>query len=275
MARMDKHYPNITWAQFAMCNDDITGAFEDMTRRLFTFEFLKNSKIPHSDHNNPGVEVLPILEPPHKDGAKQRRISFQSKYFEGNVRYSKIKESFRQAVKHYGNELDLIYLFCNKTLTVTTKGYKEIEAVLIEAGIELYPISNSEVLDLVSKYKEIANYFFLPRKRPDDVSPSQIHATIVVNNGENVTGCIDCPIQLKDQIIDPRLLQSFVQEKLSCVSLSSWKWIWKNLEKSWTRYLYTKSWELRELKHYCFINSSQTYMRGRLLKLTKKDLQII
>ena len=214
MARMDKHYPNITWAQFAMCNDDITGAFEDMTRRLFTFEFLKNSKIPHSDHNNPGVEVLPILEPPHKDGAKQRRISFQSKYFEGNVRYSKIKESFRQVVKHYGNELDLIYLFCNKTLTVTTKGYKEIEAVLIEAGIELYPISNSEVLDLVSKYKEIANYFFLPRKRPDDVSPSQIHATIVVNNGENVTGCIDCPIQLKDQIIDPRLLQSFVQEKI-------------------------------------------------------------
>lgn len=214
MARIDKHYPNITWAQFAMCNDDATGAFEDMTRRLFTFEFLKNSKIPHSDHNNPGVEVLPILEPPHKDGSKQRRISFQSKYFEGNISYPKIKESIRQAVKHYGNELDLIYLFCNKTLTITTKGYKEIEAVLIEAGIELYPISNSEVLDLVSKYKEIANYFFLSRKRPDDVSLSQIHTTIVVNNGENVTGCIDCSMQLKDQIIDPRLLQSFVQEKI-------------------------------------------------------------
>lgn len=214
MARIDKHYPNITWAQFAMCNDDATGAFEDMTRRLFTFEFLKNSKIPHSDHNNPGVEVLPILEPPHKDGSKQRRISFQSKYFEGNISYPKIKESIRQAVKHYGNELDLIYLFCNKTLTITTKGYKEIEAVLIEAGIELYPISNSEVLDLVSKYKEIANYFFLSRKRPDDVSLSQIHTTIVVNNGENITGCIDCSMQLKDQIIDPRLLQSFVQEKI-------------------------------------------------------------
>ena len=53
MARMDKHYPNITWAQFAMCNDDITGAFEDMTRRLFTFEFLKNSKIPHSEFDIP------------------------------------------------------------------------------------------------------------------------------------------------------------------------------------------------------------------------------
>ena len=91
MIRGEKHYPNITWAQFAMCNDNATGAFEDMSRRLFTFEFLKNSRIPHSDHNNPGVEVLPILEPPHKDGTKQRKISFQSKYFEGKISYSQIK----------------------------------------------------------------------------------------------------------------------------------------------------------------------------------------
>ena len=214
MASVEKHYPNITWAQFAMCNDDATGAFEDMTRRLFTFEFLKNSRIPHSDHNNPGVEVLPILEPPHTDGSKQRKISFQSKYFENTVSYSKIKESILQAVNYYGNELDLIYLFCNRTLTMTTKGYKEAEAILIEAGIELYPISNSEVLDLVSKYKEIANYFFLPRRRPDDASLSKIHTGIVVNNRENITGCTTCPMQLKEQIIDSRLLQSFVQEKI-------------------------------------------------------------
>lgn len=214
MARVEKYYPNITWAQFAVCNDDVTGAFEDMTRRLFTFEILKNSKIPHSDHNNPGVEVLPILEPPHKDGSKRRKISFQSKFFKGDVNYSQIKESIRQAVKYYANELDLIYLFCNKTLTVTTKGYKETKAILTKAGIELYPISNSEVLDLVSKYKEIANYFFLPRKRPDDAPLSQIHAGIVMNNGEKEAGCIVCPMQLKEQIIDPRLLQSFVQEKI-------------------------------------------------------------
>ena len=214
MIRGEKHYPNITWAQFAMCNDNATGAFEDMSRRLFTFEFLKNSRIPHSDHNNPGVEVLPILEPPHKDGTKQRKISFQSKYFEGKISYSQIKESFRQAVKYYSSELDLIYLFCNKTLTKTTKGYKEAEAILMKAGIELYPISNSEVLDLISKYKEIANYFFLPRKRPNDVSLCQTHTEIIVNNGEKVTGCTVCPIQLKKQVIVPRLLQSFVQEKI-------------------------------------------------------------
>lgn len=214
MASAEKYYPNITWAQFAVCNDDATGAFEDMTRRLFSLEFLENGNIPHSEHNNPGVEVIPILESPHLDGSKQRKISFQSKYFEGNVNYSKIKESARQAVKHYGSELDLIYLFCNKPLTTTAKGYEETEAILAEAGIELYPISNSEVLDLVSKHKEIAHYFFLPRKRPDEASLSQIHAEIIVNTGADVIECETCPMQERNRIIDSILLKSFVQEKI-------------------------------------------------------------
>lgn len=213
MAYVEKHYPNLTWAQFAMCNDDATGAFEDMARRLFSLEFLGAGIIPHSDHNNPGVEVLPILELPHSDGVKPRKISFQAKYFEGKVNYSKIKESMNQAIKHYGDELDLIYLFCNKTLTTTTIGYKNTEVLLEKAGIELYPISNTEVLDLVSKYKNIANYFFLPRRRPGDVQFNQIHAGIIVNTGDD-KDCTSCPIRTNEQIIDPRLLQSLVQEKI-------------------------------------------------------------
>lgn len=213
MADIEKHYPNLTWPQFAVCNDDATDAFEDMARRLFSLEFLGNGTIPHSDHNNPGVEVLPILELPHSDGSKQRKISFQAKYFEGNVSYLKIKESMNQAIKHYGDELDLIYLFCNKTLTTTTKGYGDTVALLKKAEIELYPISNREVLDLVSKYKDIANYFFLPRRRPDGVRFNQMHAGIVVNTGDD-NGCTPCLIKANEQVIDPRLLQSFVQEKI-------------------------------------------------------------
>lgn len=213
MAYDEKHYPNLTWAQFAVCNDDATGAFEDMTRRLFSLEFLGTGIVPHSDHNNPGVEVLPILEPSHSDGIKRRKISFQAKYFEGKVSYPKIKESMKQAVKYYGDELDLIYLFCNKTLTTTSKGYKDAEALLKKAGIELYPISNTEVLDLVSKYEGIANYFFLSRRRPDDVWFDQIHAGIIVDAGSDKE-CTLCPIRSSDQVIDPRLLQSFVQEKI-------------------------------------------------------------
>ncbi len=213
MADVEKHYPNLTWPQFAVCNDNATSAFEDMARRLFSLEFLSKGTLPHSNHNNPGVEVLPILEPPHSDGSKQRKISFQAKYFEGNVHYPKIKESMNQVIKHYGDELDLIYLFCNKTLTTTTKGYKNIESLLKKYGIVLYPISNTEVLDLVAKYRNIANYFFLPRIRPDDVQFNQIHAGIVVNTGDDI-GCNSCPIKIGEKVIDPRLLQSFVQEKI-------------------------------------------------------------
>ena len=213
MAYTEKYYPNLTWTQFAVCNDDATGAFEDMARRLFSLEFLGDGIVPHSEHNNPGVEVLPILELPHSDGVKPRKISFQAKYFEGKVSYPKIKESMNQAIKYYGDELDLIYLFCNKTLTTTTKGYKDTEILLEKVGIELYPISNTEVLDLVSKYRDIANYFFLPRRRPDDVQFNQIHAGIIVNTGDD-KDCTSCPIRTNDQIIDSRLLQSLVQEKI-------------------------------------------------------------
>lgn len=219
MADIDKHYPNLTWAQFAVCNDDATGAFEDMSRRLFSLEFLGKGTVPHSDHNNPGVEVLPILEQPHSGGSKQRKISFQAKYFEGNVSFAKIKESMSQAVKYSGNDLDLIYLFCNKTLTTNNKGYKDMAELLKKAGIELYPISNKEVLDLAAKYKEIANYFFLPRRRPGEAQIDQIHAGIVINNG-NDSGCNSCPIRASEQVVDPGLLQGFVQEKIqTCKSL--------------------------------------------------------
>lgn len=219
MADADKYYPNLTWPQFAMCNDDATGAFEDMSRRLFSLEFLGNGTVPHSDHNNPGVEVLPILEQPRKDGSKQRKISFQAKYFEDRISYSKIKDSMDQAIKHYGDELDLIYLFCNKTITTTTQGYKDIVALLKKSEIEIYPISNAEVFDLVAKHKEIANYFFLPRRRPGDAQMNQIHAGIIVNNVA-VRDCGVCSRKTTEQIIDPKLLQGFVQEKIqTCKSL--------------------------------------------------------
>lgn len=214
MAKYEKSYPNLTWPQFAVCNDNATDAFEDMARRLFWLEFLGSSTIPHSDHNNPGVEVLPILEPPHLDGSKEKKISLQAKYFEGNVSYFKIKESMKQAIKYYENELDLIYLFCNKTLTTTTRGYKDIEELLKKAGIELYPISDTAVLDLVSKHKSVANYFFMPRRRPEDMQFNQMHAGIVVNT-ENDGVCTSCPIRTNELSIDLGLFQNFVQEKIA------------------------------------------------------------
>lgn len=214
MVNKDKRFPNISWPQFAVCNDNPTVAFEDMTRRLFNLEFLGDGKYPHSDHNNPGVEVLPILEPVNSNGGKQRKVSFQSKYFEGKVLYSKIKESALQAVKHYKGQLDLIYLFCNKTLTTTAQGYIEAERILNDAGIELQPISNSEVLDLVFKYVDIANYFFLSRKHPDDDLLNLFSTGIIVNESAGVSFVGDAVRDNSKCVVDPRLLESLIQEKI-------------------------------------------------------------
>ncbi|MCB6992007.1 hypothetical protein LI177_00605 [bacterium 210820-DFI.6.37] len=81
MADADRYYPNLTWSQFAMCNDDATGAFEDMSRRLFALEFLENGTVPHSDHNNPGVEVLPNSGATTFRWIRTKKNKFSSKAF--------------------------------------------------------------------------------------------------------------------------------------------------------------------------------------------------
>ena len=155
---------NITWAQFAVCNDNPTKAFEDMCRRLFIAEFLKGKKRPHANHNNAGVEVLPILEPERDDGKPQQRISFQCKYAsQPSYAYTEFQKSARTTVKEYKGELDRVYLFCNKTLSTTADSYKAITKIHDTAGIETIPISNDEVLDMVNDYPDIAEYFFQAR----------------------------------------------------------------------------------------------------------------
>lgn len=169
---------NITWPQFAVCNDNPTKAFEDMCRRLFTAEFLKGKVQPHADHNNAGIEVLPIREPEREDGQPQKRISFQSKYADSpSNAYSEFQKSAKITARKYKGELDLVYLFCNKTLTTTAKGYQSIVKAHADAGIETQPISNDELLDLVARHQEIAEYFFQARVVADttDLQPTMVN----------------------------------------------------------------------------------------------------
>lgn len=63
-------------------------------------------------------------------------------------------------MSHYAGELDCIYLFCNKALTTTCDSYKNIEKLLKEAGIELIPITDTTILDLVRKYPLLGKYYF-------------------------------------------------------------------------------------------------------------------
>lgn len=154
--------PNVTWPQFAVCNDNATREFEGMCRRIFRKEFA-GGQLLHTNHNTPGIEVLPVSEP-----GIGKQISFQSKYFDqSSTDYAQIKKSAKETVKHFKDKLDLVYLFCNKTVTTTSEGYRDAEKILNDAGIELIPISNEDLLDLVRDYTDIAEYYFTPRTVAD------------------------------------------------------------------------------------------------------------
>lgn len=202
-------YPDVSWPVFDVCNRDRTGDFEDMTRRLFAKHFAGGQTL-HSENMNPGIEVLPVLEPVHTDGTPQRWISFQSKYFDGSVGYSKILDSAKKTIKYYKGKLDLIYLFSNKTITTTTKNYQTTEQLLSEAGIVIIPITNKELLDLVVLYPEIANYYFRNRTIPSFSTPYIPEIAI-----DNTTGVITItPLAISSQTIDKELLIELIKEKV-------------------------------------------------------------
>lgn len=203
---------NITWPQFAACNDNSTKAFEDMCRRLFTAKFLKSQKLPHANFNNAGIEVLPVLEPIREDGQSQKLISFQCKYVDQpSYAYSEFQCSARTTAKQYKGKLDLVYLFCNKTLTTTAKAYQTIVKIHSDAGIETVPISNDEVLDLVAEYPDIAEYFFQARIVADatELQPKLINGVPVYI----VTEISATPSDTK-QDENVKLLKELVDERL-------------------------------------------------------------
>ncbi len=145
---------NITWAQFEYCNQDIHKAFENMCRLLFSRKLLENKHILHSNPNNPGVEVEPVLE-----SISNKRISFQAKYM-SSINYNLIMNSAQKIVNYYTGQLDIVYLYCNKDLTTTSTHYKNIEAVLTKSNIQIVLISNQSILDQVIDYPVIASLFF-------------------------------------------------------------------------------------------------------------------
>ena len=69
----------ITWERFITNNNDARGVrykFEDLSRQLFTYEFLSQNKLfkyVHSNPNNPGIESEPIL-----DEVNNRYIGYQT-----------------------------------------------------------------------------------------------------------------------------------------------------------------------------------------------------
>lgn len=150
----------INWDNFKTYNQDSGGVrykFEDLCRQLFVNENIsgnKQFKYLHANPNNPGLETEPIY-----DEANKRYVGFQSKFFENTVKYKDIEDSAEKTVEHYRNKVDLVYLFCNKPLT--TSSLTATVNILKAANIELQPITNDAILDLVRfKYPQLGHYYF-------------------------------------------------------------------------------------------------------------------
>ena len=117
----------INWDSFKAYGQDSRGVrykFEDLCRQLFVNENLSGNKqfrYLHANPNNYGLEAEPIY-----DEVNQIWIGLQAKFFDSDVDYENIKHSAEKTVEYYtgkAGNVDLVYLFCNKPITVTAKGY--------------------------------------------------------------------------------------------------------------------------------------------------------
>lgn len=144
----------ISWNQFESCNPNTQDAFENMCRFLFNAIFFGGRAIFQSNPNNPGIEIEPVF---HKNSGKW--ISFQAKYFT-TVDYSQIRHSAEKAIRYYAGKMDIIYLYCNRDLTLSSKAYQDIYDLLTSNNISLVPITNQAILEQVLSNDTVSWYYF-------------------------------------------------------------------------------------------------------------------
>lgn len=216
----------ITWSQFEICNADKRNAFESMCRLLFKHTYLNNINTYHSNANNPGVEIEPVLTESGK------RISFQSKYFEklDSSCYSQIQHSADRTIKFYSGKLDVLYLYCNLDLTTTSKTYVETVNDLKNHGIQLVLISNNTILDQVIEEPAIASYYFLTHNLDEDWFYENITTSLNAlgtryNSEFNVTTTLNQYLDLfscNENAI--RLVNSKKPEAIKTIKSNRWKY---------------------------------------------------
>ena len=144
-----------SWDTFNIINQDKRTSFEKLCRVIFKMKYCDPNVVFHSNPNNPGIEIEPVHS---KEG--NCRISFQSKFFEGRVNYSDIKDSCRKAVKYYAGNLDVLYLFCNRDIKTDCNSFCEIKTILREKGIDIVPITNESVLELARDFWQRSSRYF-------------------------------------------------------------------------------------------------------------------
>ena len=145
----------ITWHSFEdkLAETSIQKKFEDLCRQLFSKEFAPSDGILLSAANNPGLETEPIV----KNG---KRLGFQCKFFKNRVNYAQIRHSADMIIKYYANKVDVVYLFCNKDISINADSFKSAEDVLHESNITLKLVTNDNILDRVRNYPILRQYYF-------------------------------------------------------------------------------------------------------------------
>lgn len=144
----------ITWECFAACNPDKRTSFENMCRFLFKKTLCNNDVLDHSNPNNPGIEIEPVVG---KDG---KRISFQSKFFDNATDYTQIHHSAEMTVKYYSGLVDIVYLYSNKDVNTNQGTYTNTVSLLQQHSIEIKPITSQTLLDQIIDVPEIAIAYF-------------------------------------------------------------------------------------------------------------------
>ena len=180
---------DITWDCFKYVNSaNKPAAFESICRLLFKHQFVSDAQVMHSNPNNAGIECEPITR--ESDG---KRLSFQAKFFENEIGNKQIEDSVNKAVSNYAGQLDVLYLYCNKNITKTSKLYVQIKELLAQNNIELILVCNEEILGLLiaqqdkDVIKNIIKQYFILQNQSFEIQDAQSKDITIVEQSRIIT----------------------------------------------------------------------------------------
>ena len=155
---IDNSQYKLTWLHFEYIHQDENErrtSFENLCRSIFIRKYFDEKTVLHSNHNHPGVEVEPIYSE-----IEQCVISFQAKYFVNTIGYSQIEESITKTIEKYSNNINKVFLFCNKDIDTESKPYKKIKKLLNESNINLELFTGQSILDEALNYSTVLAHYF-------------------------------------------------------------------------------------------------------------------
>jgi tetratricopeptide (TPR) repeat protein len=199
---------------------------------LFKHQFVSDGRTMHANPNNAGVESEPVTR-----ASDSKRVSYQAKFFENNIDYQQIEDSMKTAVNHYADRLDVIYLYCNKSVTVSCDSYARIEKLLLEDSIELVPFCNQEILDLLvmkqdnATIKNIRKHYFTHRNQHSEGEVTQSSSFAVIEQAKTIAA-LSTYVEELQSVVDEnkKLADAIYTEIIHIGTVQDEKAMWEKLK---------------------------------------------